>query len=547
MAPSAVQIRRIAEIAALLCVGFGGGLFMREITWPVLGNYPWLRLTISVLFFGGLVVLCLLCAYERQRVIQAAKKTVIIVSLLAIGVSLIYIYWCFPEGDQRNIVLVIALAVPMLLPAWLYVQFMWRTQPTIYDEYTSHLFRLHVDEYGCLPEPREPSCFYRFWPGAEDPTADCSTRPSGNVYKEKFEEVFGPVEGARGCQVRYILTLVPVLVATILIAAGWLYVMLPSDSAPTSPSGEPSVSEAGQEVSVSDLGIRRECFKFAFLGAYFFILQSLIRRYFQHDLKPDAYINAASRIIIVVLLVWVVFYAASTATSPDRSIADSEPNLMSEGAMAYLPILAFVIGVFPVVGWRFIETVIKVIFRRAVRTLEEHFPLHQLEGLNVWYESRLMEEGIENMQNLATANLVDVLLNTHVPVNRLVDWVDQSLLHLHLGESNATAREKLRRLGVRTATDIADLMESKPPIRSLARVLNEKEGEGPDVLQCINATLRDEPNFFHVRAWKSFPRTVLEKNGLQFGATRTFRGVAASELTEGTADSVLLEAFDWVI
>ena len=45
---------------------------------------------------------------------------------------------------------------------------------------------------------------------------------------------------------------------------------------------------------------------------------------------------------------------------------------------------------------------------------------------------RLVEEGIEDMQNLATANLVDVILHTRVPVGRLVDWLDQAYLALHL-------------------------------------------------------------------------------------------------------------------
>jgi len=38
--------------------------------------------------------------------------------------------------------------------------------------------------------------------------------------------------------------------------------------------------------------------------------------------------------------------------------------------------------------------------------------------LSVWYEARLLEEGIEDMQSLATVNFVDVILHTRVPVGR---------------------------------------------------------------------------------------------------------------------------------
>ncbi len=88
-----------------------------------------------------------------------------------------------------------------------------------------------------------------------------------------------------------------------------------------------------------------------------------------------------------------------------------------------------------------------------------------LDGLNIWYEARLLEEGVEDMQNLATANLVDVMLRTRVPVERLVDWVDQAHLYLRVGKERPkdtqgnelpSDREVLRRLGIRTATDLED-------------------------------------------------------------------------------------------
>src|SRR4051812_49183367 len=70
--------------------------------------------------------------------------------------------------------------------------------------------------------------------------------------------------------------------------------------------------------------------------------------------------------------------------------------------------------------------------RRWVPTLRNPYPLSDLDGLNVWYEARMLEEGIEDMQNLVTANIVDVLLRTQVPVGRLGDWIDQAHLYVFL-------------------------------------------------------------------------------------------------------------------
>jgi len=186
-----------------------------------------------------------------------------------------------------------------------------------------------------------------------------------------------------------------------------------------------------------------------------------------------------------------------------------------------MPTLAFVIGVFPVLGWQIIQAIVSLAFKRIVLVLKEQYPLSELDGLNIWYESRFLEEGIEDMQNLATANLVDVMLNTRIPINRLVDWIDQSLLYLHLGKKDTDygkrAREKLRSLGVRTATDLEDLIQRKKDsttssetIAGVERVLNKKDPPEPNILECIYATLKNEPNLFHIQQWKKFPSEYLQ-------------------------------------
>jgi hypothetical protein len=199
------------------------------------------------------------------------------------------------------------------------------------------------------------------------------------------------------------------------------------------------------------------------------------------------------RIVVVALLTWTV----------DLGLAD-EP-------LSYRYTLAFVIGVFPDVGWKALQTLIKLPLRGLVRSLRQAYPLSDLDGLNVWYEARLLEEGIEDMQNLATCNIVDVMLNTRIPVERLVDWIDQSILYLRLGRPSGTPgdnpRDRLRRFGIRTATDLEDAFRPAPEIvnepdriAKLERLLSA-DGE-PSVLRTVLATLRSEPNLSYVQAWR---------------------------------------------
>ena len=140
----------------------------------------------------------------------------------------------------------------------------------------------------------------------------------------------------------------------------------------------------------------------------------------------------------------------------------------------------------------------------------------------------MLEEGIEDIQNLATANLVDVMLNTRIPLERLVDWIDQSLLYLHLGprqeEKSRVNREKLHRFGIRAATDLVDAFDvhsgdqdwseedAREHIKRLEFVLNDDE-KGPSVLRTVLATLKNDPNYHHIKNWKDFPTKILSVEG----------------------------------
>lgn len=68
------------------------------------------------------------------------------------------------------------------------------------------------------------------------------------------------------------------------------------------------------------------------------------------------------------------------------------------------------------------------------------------EGINLYHRARLMEEGVENIENLAHHDLVDLILRTRIPVSVLIDWVDQAILYLHTyssGGENEQSPQKI--------------------------------------------------------------------------------------------------------
>ena len=147
----------------------------------------------------------------------------------------------------------------------------------------------------------------------------------------------------------------------------------------------------------------------------------LFRRYVRADLRGNAYIAVVMRIFLAVIGVWVISSAGRAAGWQGTS---------------QMLLLAFVIGVFPNVAWQVIRGATSKMFKVVLPSLESGMPLNCLDGLTVWHETRLEEEDIENVHNMATADIVDLLVDTRIPAGRIVDWIDQAILLTHLGHAS---------------------------------------------------------------------------------------------------------------
>jgi hypothetical protein len=392
---------------------------------------------------------------------------------------------------------VFAVWVLAFLPGWLYIRFLGQRAGALWDEYVLSLHRLAWDSPGYLPRPPVNSQFYAEW--FNDGGVLFAHRQ--NIYRQKFDSYYGKSVSAAGHRQGgpvKIETLFPVFLITATFAVCWTAVLWDPSflSAPTT---------------------AWDVLKFAFLGAYSFSAQMLIRRFFQNDLRPSAYANVMLRVIVVLILV-----AALSQLMP----AD---NLRNQA------VVAFIIGFFPLVGMQALQRTAAAMLRAAVPSLSPPYPLNQIDGLSVWYEARLLEEGIEDMQSLATANLVDVILHTRVPVGRLVDWVDQAHLYLHFdriergwlertlgtrkeekGETQSIARgsvTKTSRAGTRTRTAFRQLGIGKAT--DLLKAFPPKQMD-PDV-----APEPGSPWAAHLAA--------LKKAGLDIGQVRTMVRVLSSE------------------
>jgi hypothetical protein len=397
-------------------------------------------------------------------------------------------HWPDPQTWGTGALKLFALWCLSFLPGWLYVRFLGMRAKALWNEYVLNLHRLAWDLPWYLPEPPVTSEYHAQWAQwAERPENHDSRRHADNIYQQKFEAYYGrqvPDAAIKGRQTRlpdetsgpskqdYMVSsesLFPVFLATAVLAVGWAAVLWDTRFV-TAPAGPWDV------------------LKYGFLGSYAFVTSMLIRRFFQSDLRPSTYASAVLRIMLVLLIVAVL-----------HQVIGGTAAVTQHAELA----IAFVVGFFPLVGLQALQRVTSKALRTFVPPVTSDYPLDQLDGFNLWYEARLTEEGVEDMQNLTTMNLVDVILHTRVPVGRLVDWIDQAFLLIHLepaerGElarlrhkeqgaddvtagarsgtgpdagpgagsgaagsgswsgagSGAEARVQLRRVGIRTATDL---------------------------------------------------------------------------------------------
>jgi hypothetical protein len=222
----------------------------------------------------------------------------------------------------------------------------------------------------------------------------------------------------------------------------------------------------------------RIVFAMAFLGVYLSGLQHIYRRYAVNDLSPTLYYGFGIRILTAATIALVIYNAYSALSGSDTSDGGITANIW--------PALAFLIGIFPQRGFRWLSDRVPM-FTAATDATVRPAPLEMIEGLEGHDVLRLEELGIDNCYDLAAADFVPVLLKTPYSARQLVDWILQAKLCVYFGASV----KELRHLGIRTIVDLEALtpeeLISLPEVTSVtAPVLSrarESVRQSPEMLR----------------------------------------------------------------
>lgn len=272
----------------------------------------------------------------------------------------------------------------------------------------------------------------------------------------------------------------PILLATLLTTAGWIFALWP-------------VGPISDDMSIyALLTPYPTAIIFAFLGAYFFALNLVFRRYARGDLTPKAYSHIVVRILSSIIVVWAVsvLFAASGEENGIEIATDSW----------LLLVFAFGIGIWPETGIALLKDSVRQSKRlnNFFPSLSVAHPITELEGISLYDRARLLEEGIDSVETLAHHNLIELMLQSGIPTPRLVDLVDQAILYLHVtgvvrensDHERARGIHVLRDAGIRNATDLLQVVAAQ------ARRVEQAKEKGDQ--KAVREATRERKRFFEM-------------------------------------------------
>jgi hypothetical protein len=219
---------------------------------------------------------------------------------------------------------------------------------------------------------------------------------------------------------------------------------------------------------------------YAGLGAYVAVLYYMVARLYANALSSRFLVTSALRTASAVALGWVLGIVGITAFAgePAAGAAGSSSQALAGNAVLFL------VGLFHNMAIDSLRARARKLFGAAAMDADE-VPLTAVEGIDDTTAELLTEHGVATIQHLATSEPGDLCDRTILPLDRVVDWIDQALLIRYVKAAIPFSRG----LGIRAATDLA-LVHMRGD-SALLNSLSEKSGIPPAAIDHIARELRD--------------------------------------------------------
>lgn len=255
-----------------------------------------------------------------------------------------------------------------------------------------------------------------------------------------------------------------------------------------------------------------------FLGTYFYVINILIRRWLLSDLTTGVLWKINIRFAISFI---IGFLLIAIWTETEVAIA-----------------IAFFTGIIPEATLNWVKNTVTAALNLdgEYRKLFEPSNLQQtITGLSFWQIERLADEGIDNVQNLATKEIPDLLIQTRFDTQCLLQWIDQSILvnQLDQTEKDTKIYSHFKKAFIQTASDLMDRTTNNHTVlnkETLKEVLKSLETNNPNVedpkngeskqqsftikeemLTNLIVSLQQGPNLVYIQAYWTHTRTPIDR------------------------------------
>jgi hypothetical protein len=154
-----------------------------------------------------------------------------------------------------------------------------------------------------------------------------------------------------------------------------------------------------------------------FLGAFIYSFIDLMERIPRKDVTPRYYLNISLRYVFAAALSSLFFLIFHQA-----GVVSVKSDAFSLGIVAAI---SFIVGMFPN---KYFRTVTSIVDKRLGNPGTRDIPLANFTGISPTEASRLWEEGVDNVDQLADCSVQELYRRTRFDQNRLKNLVSRAML-----------------------------------------------------------------------------------------------------------------------